>query len=235
MVASKKEERRVYNPSADPAYSASEAARYLKMPRSTLSGWFQGRSVTGSEERTPQVIVPARARPLRLSFENLVEAYVMLSLRVGHEISMQHARSAVEHMKRICETDRPLLSNRLYVDEDMKVIFVEKYGKLIEATTEQQVAMSVMLERRLKHVEREDGLVRRLFPFLNLKEKNEMMITIDPRRGFGRPIISGTNIRIEIIAERFRAGEPANEIARDYGIGLAEVEQALRVQDLEAA
>ncbi|MGH8656325.1 MAG: DUF433 domain-containing protein [Gammaproteobacteria bacterium] len=54
------------------------------------------------------------------------------------------------------------------------------------------------------------------------------IVVIDPRLGFGRPVIEGTGIRTEVIIDRFRAGEPIDSIAEDYGRSRAEIEEIVR-------
>ena len=54
-------------------------------------------------------------------------------------------------------------------------------------------------------------------------------IVIDPDYGFGLPVIQGTGIRTEIIAERFEH-EADDEIAEDLGIDLRLVKHALQFE-----
>jgi len=68
-----------------PAYPLAEAARYLKLPVTTLRSWVVGRPYpkAGSVEHFHPLIKAAQAKPLLLSFWNLIEAHVLLSLRTG--------------------------------------------------------------------------------------------------------------------------------------------------------
>jgi uncharacterized protein (DUF433 family) len=54
---------------------------------------------------------------------------------------------------------------------------------------------------------------------------------MDPRVGFGRPVISGTRIETVMIFERFSGGEGLSAIAKDYGLKLKQVEEALRCEN----
>jgi Protein of unknown function (DUF433) len=51
---------------------------------------------------------------------------------------------------------------------------------------------------------------------------------------FGRPVIAGTGVATEVIADCYNAGESIQELARDYGRPAEEVEEAIRCE-LEAA
>ena len=60
------------------------------------------------------------------------------------------------------------------------------------------------------------------------------MIVIDPRLSAGRPVIAGTGLATELIAERYKAGESITVLARDYGRENSEIEEAVRCE-LKAA
>jgi uncharacterized protein (DUF433 family) len=58
---------------------------------------------------------------------------------------------------------------------------------------------------------------------------------IDPRRGFGQPIIAGTGNEARIVTERYRAGESVAELAQDYRVDSEKIEDAIRCETSEAA
>lgn len=60
-------------------------------------------------------------------------------------------------------------------------------------------------------------------------------IVVDPRRGFGQPVIAGTGIEARIVAGRYRAGESIVVLAKDYGVDFEQVEDAIRCDTREAA
>jgi len=60
-------------------------------------------------------------------------------------------------------------------------------------------------------------------------------IEIDPRRAFGRPVVAGTSVPTESLAERFRAGDSLEELAHDFRIATSVVESALRWEMSAAA
>ena len=60
------------------------------------------------------------------------------------------------------------------------------------------------------------------------------MIVIDPRLSAGRPVIAGTGLTTQVIAERYKAGESIFDLAQDYGHESAELEEAIRYE-LQAA
>lgn len=58
-------------------------------------------------------------------------------------------------------------------------------------------------------------------------------VTQDPNICQGRPIVTGTGIRTEILFSRFRAGESITEIAADYMLRPSQIEDAIRYEILE--
>ena len=60
------------------------------------------------------------------------------------------------------------------------------------------------------------------------------MVVIDPMVSAGRPVIEGTGLVTQLIAERYKAGESINDLANDYERGTEEIEEAIRCE-LQAA
>ena len=59
---------------------------------------------------------------------------------------------------------------------------------------------------------------------------------INPLVAFGRPVVSGTGIPTAIIAERWKAGESFNDLAKDYGLEREKIEEAIRCEfEMKAA
>jgi len=46
--------------------------------------------------------------------------------------------------------------------------------------------------------------------------------------GFGKPVIAGTGISTAVIASRFNARESVPELAQEYGLTEAQIEEAIR-------
>ena len=56
------------------------------------------------------------------------------------------------------------------------------------------------------------------------------IIMIDPSVSGGRAVIKGTRIAIEVVAERYKAGESIRDLAEDYGRNSDEIEEAIRCE-----
>ncbi len=212
-----------------PAYGVPEAAHYLGIPASTVRYWAAGRPGLSKP-----LIKAAAKDPLVLSFLNLVELHVLGAIRRKHEVSLPKVRTAILYLRKQFKSDHPLASHEL--ETDGLDLFVEKYGQLINISSAGQTAMRAVLAASLERIERDRiGVPIKLYPFT----RNDMrhapkLVVIDPQLSFGRPVIAGTGLATEIIAERYKAGESLDELAQDYGREKAEIEEVIRCE-LEAA
>lgn len=221
-----------------PAYAIPEAAHYLCIPKATLRSWVLGQWYqTGGERRFAEAViklVPSDGR--LLSFINLVEAHVLDAIRRDHKISLQKVRRALEYLAEHLPSSHPLADQRFATDG--LYLFVEKYGELINITQQGQLAIRKLIEAHLLRIEHDPkGVPVRLYPFTRKRDAQEpRVVVIDPYISFGRPVLAGTGIATAIIAERFKAGEPVDQLADDYDRERIEIEEAIRCElQLEAA
>jgi uncharacterized protein (DUF433 family) len=212
-----------------PAYGIAEAAAYLRLPKSTLRAWMLG------QQQFRAVINIADRVEKRLSFINLVEAFVLSGIRREHSIPLPKVRSAVEYLRRTFKTRRPLAEEQF--ETDGVDLFVEKFGALIGATQAGQIQMREVIRARLKRVRRDpQGLPEKIVLFPALAHRDDETskpagdVVIDPRFSFGRPVLDGYGLRTAILAERFYAGESIEALAKDYGVPSAVVQNALRCE-----
>ncbi len=210
-----------------PAYSIAEAAGYLRLPKSTLRAWLLG-------QQTFRAVIDIADRHGRhMSFINLVEAFVLSGIRRQHSVSLPKVRKAVEYLRRTFKTARPLADEQFATDGVH--LFVEKYGTLIGATQQGQVQMREVILDRLKYVLRDPkGVPEKivLFPGPGAAKRGD--VVIDPRFSFGRPVIDGVGVRTSMVAQRFRAGDSIDELAREYSASPEAVQNAIRCELLAA-
>ena len=226
-----------------PRYLVAEAAHYLNVPVSTVRYWSVGKPVSPSEPEgescAPLIEVPEPdVKPTLLSFIKLVELHVVAAIRRRHEVKMPNLRSAVdylrEHASDPVERRHPLVGREL--ETDGLDLFVERYGRLVNVSRAGQVVIREMLGAALERLERDtDGLPIRLYPFTrSTVGQTPSIIVIDPRLSAGRPVISGTGLATEIIAERPHmddgAGESVDELAADYEREEKKIEEAIRCE-----
>ena len=205
-----------------PSYSVPEAAYYLRIPVSTLRAWI------GRRHDFAPLIVPAQEYPLSLSFINLIEAYVLASIRRKHEIAMSKVRKGLNFISSQFSSSHPL------ADKEFETDGIDLFLREADVVYNQegQIVLAEVIKQYMKRIERDiHGLPIKLYPFSQRGEPDEpRFISIDPRISFGRPMLARKGIPIEILIERYRAGESIDELTNDYDCSQEEIEEALRYQ-----
>ena len=218
--------------SDQPAYSVAAAAHYLKLPKATLRAWVSGRTYTTATESKFSKPLIAIADPAGgyLSFVNLVEVHVLAAIRRHHGVQLDKVRFALDYLGKHFPIEHPLASHEF--ETDGLDLFVEKYGRLYNASREGQQTVRELLHDHLQQVEYDAaGTPIRLFPFTSKNlYSNERTVEINPAISFGRPVIASTGIPIEVVSERFLAGESIEELASDYNLSPAAIQQAIRCE-----
>jgi uncharacterized protein (DUF433 family) len=77
----------------------------------------------------------------------------------------------------------------------------------------------------------DSGAPARLYPFSRVPaEGSPRTVVMDPKIRFGRPTVATHGTPTDILFERHQAGDSIAELADDYGIPAAEVEEAIRYE-----
>ena len=216
-----------------PAYTVAEAAHYLQIPTTTLRSWVKGRSYPLKPERSgffePIIQLPDEEERL-LSFTNLVEAHVLDAIRREHGVQLQKVRYAVCYMQKRMNVEHPLAFQSMVTDG--VDLFVQRYAELINVSRDGQLAMGAILDAYLRRVDwDETGFAIRLYPFTRKRELDEpRVVVIDPEVSFGKPVLVGTGIPTSTVAERYKAGESVDDLAQDYDLERAKIEEAIRCE-----
>lgn len=217
------------DPRQAPAYSVGEASHYLRLPAATVRWWSVGR------DSYPSLISPAKGSPLSLSFLNLVELHIISAIRRDHKLPLPTVRSAIEYLAEKFDDDHPLLSRELQTDG--LNLFIEHLGQLVNISRQGQTAMRAMLDAALKRIDRDpSGIPIKLYPFTRTSFTDApAIVVIDPTISAGRPVLRGSGVATEIIAERYKAGDSISDLAEDYGRTREEIEEAIRCELPRAA
>ncbi len=210
-----------------PVYPAVRAAQLVRLSPSTLRVWARGQGEHAA------LFVPAQFTPLTLSFSNLVESFVLASMRRVHGISMQRVRKALKFVGRELGVQRPLIHARFRTDGVR--LFVDHADQLFDVASPKQALLREILDASLERIGWGHDVAERLYPWVRADLGGPKSIVIDPRRGFGQPIIAGTGIQARIVTERYRAGESIAELAQDYRLDPGQIEDAIRCETSEAA
>ena len=210
-----------------PAYRLTEAAHYVRLPRTTLASWVRGRDYDPRSGRAHfhPLIRPVEPKRPYLSFNNLVEAHVLRALRAEHHVSIRAVREALAIAERQYRIPHLLLHDGLLTGAGE--LFLKHYGELVQLSPSGQIAMRRVLESHLSRIDRAGNFPIRLHPFVQADVADAKPIVIDPAIGFGRPIVARTGISTAVIAERIDAGESVDEVAADYDMHVKEVTDAV--------
>jgi uncharacterized protein (DUF433 family) len=210
------------------AYGMSDITSYVGLKRQTIEYW------TSANDRQT-IIKLSSVKPPRFSFSNLVELHILSMFKLKG-VKLQRIREAVRSLQKVWpHSNHPLLEQDLLTDGIG--IFTNASNDLIDESLGGQRAFKEMLEIYLERVvwDRQHGPVS-LYPFLNERTADEpKLIQIDPRVGFGRPVIAGTAITTAIVASRFNARESVADLAKEYGRKAQEIEEAIRWERVKAA
>ncbi|MBI4950723.1 MAG: DUF433 domain-containing protein [Myxococcales bacterium] len=211
-----------------PAYALPRAAGILRLSPSTLRLW-----ATGGDGSA--LFKAARRSPLSLSFSNLIEAFVLASMRRVHGVSMQRVRKALRYVGKELGYDRPLVHAGFQTDG--VELFVVHAGRLLAVSAEGQTVLREALDTSLTRIEWQGDFAARLYPWVRgtPDPRQPKTVVVDPRLGFGQPVMAGTGIETRVVVSRYRAGESAAVLAEDYGVDIERIDDAIRCEVGEAA
>lgn len=205
----------------EPAYGLPEAAAYIKVPATTLRYWLTGFS------KRPAVVVPADLNPIRLSFLNLLECHALAGMRKIYNLGLPKVRAALRKVTESFPQPHPLVTEIFITDR--KDLFVTRLGRVINVSRPSDQLSLDFYRMHLERVEVDRQGLFHFFPFVVGPSSAEpKSIEINPRVGFGKPVLAGTGISTAIIASRFNARESVNSLAEEYGCSPQQIEEALR-------
>jgi uncharacterized protein (DUF433 family) len=202
-----------------PLLTAREAARYLKMPESTLDGWL----AEASEAPLVHAVTPERRGWPRVPFVGIIEAYVLRTLReLG--FSMADVRRAAELARAEFQDPYALASERIATDGIG--LFVRVADESLVHGRDRQIAFPEVISEYLTYISWDaSGHPARLrlpqFP-------SEAEVVIDPRFGWGAPVLAKSKVPVEAMVSLWRTGEPISAVAEEYELPADVVENVLR-------
>lgn len=229
-----------------PLYTVPEAARYLDVPVSTLTTWTHGyrRKPVGRREVVGAPVLTALPRsgfrsPV-IPFVGLAEGLVLTAMRRSG-VPLQRIRPALDRLDEQFGMAHALASQRLYTD-GAEVVF--DYAETTDDPAAARAARELVVIRSGQRVFNEivaaylqrlefsaDGYVR----LIRLPAYEVADVVVDLVRGFGQPIFTRGGARVEDALALFRAGEPLEVVAEEYGVPHEQLEDAVRIATRPAA
>jgi len=195
----------------DPMLNVRDAATYLNMPASTLTGWKQNSLVHS--------VRPTRRTWPTLPFVAVIEAFVLRELRQAG-FSRSQIIDAATGIREGFGDEYGLARPGISHDEGVE-IFIEVGGELYRAKDRQQaIRDTVKGFRECIQWSGKDPQRLRL-PQLG-------QVYLDPRFGWGQPTVGPAHAPLSSIAGLWYAGESLQDIADDYDMTPDEVDDLMR-------
>lgn len=212
-----------------PMLTARDAARHLQMPESTLDLWLRPR-----DGGTPLVhsVSPERRGWPRVPFVGVVEAHVLRELRSAG-ISMDEVRRVVAILRESLDDPYALASRRLARLGDGSAASTREsrlFARLAdESLVDQhnQATIREVLDAHLRFVSWDDRGRPETLRLAQYPDRAE--VVIDPRFGWGSPVISASKVPVEAVVELWRAGESMEVVAEEFELSRDVVEDICRI------
>jgi uncharacterized protein (DUF433 family) len=224
------------SPAEQPAYKAAEVAAVLSVPKTTIAAWCFGQG-NGAGRNFEPLVMPADRAGRFLSFINLCELHVLAVIRRHHGINMSTVRASLDFVRKQLNEERPLIAQEFMTNG--VELFIEKASQLINVSRAGQTALRGEFQQALARIERgAHGGPIRLFPYSRISgnvQQQPKAVAIDPQLAFGRPILLNAGVTTEVIRDRFMAGDSVAEMAEDYRVEAADIDEALRFTQRLAA
>ena len=218
------------------AYSFREVALSVGVPESTVRAWFIGQSNFRSLFSLPEGWTEHHT----LSFFNLIEIQVIAELRREHKVPMKRVREALRFLAENVPVRHPLVEKELAVTPNQRVYIVHE-GRHIDISAGGQWPLDVVVLNLLRRVHRDRKGIRVFFPRVSrpkrasIAEDEYAPIVVDPEVCFGRPVIAGTGIPTDVIADRRLGGDSVKKMAEDYDLSEEKIKAALRFERVPEA
>jgi uncharacterized protein (DUF433 family)/DNA-binding transcriptional MerR regulator len=210
-----------------PAYTAAEAARYARTSQATARRWLLGydyRTLSGRRHSGP--VTSHQVGERYLTFYDLVEVAAIAAAK-NAGVTLPRIRSAIDYAQERFNADRPLLLERFLTDG--RDLFLRELHDAepmhVNASQAGQLAFPYIAEV-LRHLTYESERPIQWWPV-----GQERSILVDPRVGFGQPLIYPSGIRTETVVDRWLSDEPIEAIAEEFGLTTELVEDALRFEN----
>ena len=205
-------------------YSEAEAARYLRVPQSTLNYWLEGGERRG-KVYPPVIRTEARGRRAPVTWAEFIEAGLLRSYRRSG-IPMAELRTFIDLLRERYEIPYPLADRRPYIAGRQLVLEAQEQSGLdpdfwLVANVHGQLMLLPPSDTFLRRVTWDGDVAARWRPH----DDQASPVQIDPDLRSGRPAVGG--ISTAVVWEHDEAGEDHEEIAADFGLTIDQIRWAL--------
>lgn len=207
-----------------PLYTQGEAAGMIGMPQSTFNHWASGYTTVAGNRKPPFITVDRPGRGYTVPFIGLAEAWIVRAFTKAG-VPVGRIRPALEQLRTQLGVDHALASERLTTDGaevlwDLRRSDSSFDDNRLVVVRNGQTMFGEIVREHLKHVDYRDGFIGRL----RIPRADGADFTVDPQINFGQPTLTEFGIRVDDILGRIAAGETMEEVAADYDLPNATVE-----------
>ena len=202
-------------------YSEADAAEILRVPRSTLHWWLEGRSDNGRSY--PPVIRPEPTGSGSLTWGEFIEAALLRQYRRKLDVRLNEIRLFVRKLRDEEGIPYPLAHSRPWVGNGPRLLLKvqEESGLrgdfwLVAKTTDQPV-LTAPAASFISRVDWEDDLAIGWRPH----DDENSPVRCRPTHRFGHPAIKG--ISTSAIFEHIEGGEDDEDVAAQFDLKVEEV------------
>ncbi|MEC3981845.1 DUF433 domain-containing protein [Amycolatopsis sp. H20-H5] len=157
-------------------------------------------------------------------FVAVVEAYVLRALRdLG--LTKQKIREAAAEVRRTFDTPYALATKKITTDG--VDIFVQYAEDDLARVEDGQRPFREVIDRYLHYIDWDvsDGFARSL----QLRQYSDVApVIIDPRFGWGAPVVAASKVPVDAVVDLWLAGEPLEAVAYEYDLTRVQVEAICR-------
>jgi uncharacterized protein (DUF433 family) len=214
-------------------YTEAGAARLLRVAPGTLHYWLEG-GIRGKKVYKP-VIREEATGSRTVTWAEFVEAGLLRQYRRKHHVPMLELRSFIDRLRERMDVPYPLAHCQPYVGGRQLIFQAQTEAKLgadfaLVAEVSGQYVLTPPSQEFFERVTWEGDIAVGWRPDANA----DSQVIIDPDIRSGRPSVGG--ISTEILWEQAHAGEDERDLAKTYGLTVAQVRSALSYElPLQAA
>jgi uncharacterized protein (DUF433 family) len=200
-----------------PAYTYADVARYTRVPAQTVRNWFKGAYSPGHTMHP----VMADAGGRGLSYLQLAEVAFVAAMRT-RRIKIAKLRTAYDYVRSRLGVEYPFVQQEFLIDgTDLFIKALDDVLLVVSASRPGQHAWREAVDAYVNQFDYDHHLALIWHPRSRLRR-----VIVDPRISFGRPIVEGTGIPTEAIADRLAAGDDLASVAYDFNLTPEQVEDA---------
>ncbi|UXA16741.1 DUF433 domain-containing protein [Mycobacterium sp. SMC-4] len=204
-------------------YLYSEVDRIVGLRPGTARRWINGYSRAGKHHDPILRIEPRDTE--WATWGEFVEARILKEYR--EEIHTRRLREAVSALRQEYRRDYPLAYLQPYlsvVDKDLTIRANDAEAQVVVRTGQSLLGEGWPVIQQSQLAEDDKGMkfVAELPPDIDFPD-----IVVNPNRYSGLPTFRGRRVSVATIAGMVAAGEAPSDLAADYGLSLAQVENAV--------